>query len=168
MTDGIELLVAAHAVQAQVCAALDSLAASNTPDPEMAAWVREHVIRTLPLHFEDEVRGLFPLLISRAHPQDKLPQIFAQITAEHAESQLGLDALAEILARLANGEMAGPRCRAQLATHAAHEREHMALEDASIMPLADRRLTREDRIVLGRAIETRNWAAIDQGETECF
>ena len=164
MPDGVKLLEAAHGVQAQVCAALDALAASNTPDPEMAAWVREHVTRTLPLHVEDEERGLFPLLIARAQPQDRLPEIFAQIEAEHAESHLGLEALAEILLRLAEGDMAGPRCRAQLASHAAHERAHLAVEDATIMPLAAQRLTGKDRLALGRAIETRDWAMAEQGE----
>ena len=162
MVDGVAMLEAAHAVQAQVCAALDALAASNTPDQQIAAWGREHVTRTLPRHFEDEERGLFPLLLARAQPHDRLPEIFAQIESEHAESHLGLESLSEILSRLAAGDMAGPRCRALLSAHAAHERAHLAVENATIMPLAARHLTGEDRLVLGRAIESRDWALVER------
>lgn len=146
--DPITLLRLARARQRQVCYGLDDLAASNVPAIALARELLDPVRTELPLHFADEEEGLFPLLRARARPGDGLADLLDRLAADHTAAHMVAEAVEEALSRLAEGDFAGPQCRALLRAHADHERRHLAEENDRILPLAEKLLGPDDRAEL--------------------
>lgn len=136
---------AEHFLQRQNCADMETLAGTAEPRPALAARVLENLSHALPLHLEDEELGLFPLLRSRAMPDDEIGKLIARLEADHAGSGEAAAALSVALRRMAGGMLPRKDDRALLLASAAARRRHLILEDAVLLPLARARLTEADK-----------------------
>lgn len=151
--DPIEFLLAEHLNHRRMCNALERLAAATDFDAARITGLLDFIRFDLTLHVIDEEEDVFPLLRVRCLPEDQIEAVLDRLTAEHAEDK-SLSARARdvlnaclIVRKPPFAIEDGP---AALITFAQHERSHLALENAVIIPLARRRLTQEDLKTLGQ------------------
>lgn len=160
----LDQIAGEHLHEREVCAALDQLAQSapSDPDPDeirgLAAEVLRHLTTWLPLHIRDEEDDLFPLLRRRSEPGDDINDTLDRLKRDHSHSVDLAGQVQRILHTMVetgagpSGEMA-----AVLAGFAAHERRHLIVENAIVLPLARVRLTAQDLALLsGRIMERRS------------
>lgn len=158
----LDIIAHAHALQRELCDALERIADGlpDDVDRRLCARASASLQFDIPLHHRDEEEALFPQLRLRAEPSDGLGDILDRLAAEHhADTDLGAE-IAEWLDHLAEGrrpgnpEMVGYMLRGFFASY----RRHINWEDALVMPVARRRLTGEDFAVIAAVME-RNRAA---------
>ena len=144
----LDLIASAHAVQAQLCDAMERIADGlpDEVDRSLCAQIASCLQFDLPLHHHDEEMGLFPLLRTRALPEDGLEPILDRLAAEHESDNDFASEIAEALEALGQGgrpsnpEMLGYMLRGFFERY----RRHVQWENALVMPVARLRLTRED------------------------
>jgi hemerythrin-like domain-containing protein len=144
----LDLIANAHAVQVEMCDAMERIADGlpDEVDRRLCARVASCLQFDLPLHHHDEEEGLFPLLKRRARPEDGADQILERLAAEHSSDNDFASEIAEALETLgqggrpANPEMLGYMLRGFFERY----RRHVHWENHLVMPLARLRLTRED------------------------
>lgn len=154
--NALDIIDHAHAVQAQLCDALERIADGlpDDVDRKLCAWVASNLQYDLPLHHRDEEAGLFPLLRSRALPEDRLEDILARLEREHEADTGFAGEIAESLDCLGRGqpvpnaEMVGYMLRGFFECY----RRHIHWETVLVMPLARKRLTSDDLAALGNAM----------------
>ena len=134
-----------HLRQREVCATLDRLASLERPDPELAAGVLPHFDTLLARHVHDEEDDLFPLLRQRSEPGDDINDTLDRLTRKHGVSLELAVGVREILREMVSNKtlLDADEARA-LIGFAAHERRHLIVENAIVLPLARVRLTATD------------------------
>lgn len=117
----------------------------------------------IPLHHRDEEEALFPQLRLRVEAADGLGEILDRLAAEHAaDTEHGAE-IAEWLEqladgrRLANPDMVGYMLRGFFEGY----RRHIHWENTLVMPVARRRLTTDDLVMIA-AIMERNRSEMNQ------
>jgi len=147
VADPLAWFIAHHRRHRQLCRLIEDLAAEAVFDPTRIRLVLDYLKTEAPLHLLDEEEDLFPMLRARCADMDDVNPVLLQLLAEHRTD--GAEA-AEILGRLerclavAAAPGGIPETRDALTQYAAHERQHLALENAVILPIARLRLTEED------------------------
>ena len=153
----LDVLAHDHAVQEQLCDAMERIADGlpDDVDRRLCAQVASLLQYDLPLHHQDEEAGLFPLLRSRALPTDGIEEILDRLTDEHvtdtdyaSEVSEALDILSEG-GSVANAEMVGYMLRGFFERY----RRHVHWENTLVMPLARLRLTPDDLETLSARME---------------
>lgn len=153
----LDVIALAHAMQADLCDAMERIADSlpDDVDRRLCAHVATRLQFDLPLHHEDEETGLFPLLKQRAQPEDGLNGVLERLAAEHGSDTDFASEIAEALdqlgqgARVANADMVGYMLRGFFERY----RRHIHWENTLVMPLARKRLTEDDLQVLSARME---------------
>lgn len=157
-SDAIEFLLAEHLNHRRMCRALEDLAASPDFDGLKITALLDFIRFDLTLHVIDEEEDLFPLLRRRCLPEDEIEEILGRLGREHAEdkalSERARDVLNACLIVRQPPQAIDGGAEA-LATFAHHERRHLALENAVLIPLARLRLGQEDIDLLGRRFMVR-------------
>lgn len=145
-----------HLREREICALMDALAASGTPDTDAAARILAFLRNELPLHIADEEEDLFPLLIRRCESEDDINRAIARLSDDHQHAEqdtpLVLDIVDSIISRpgpVPDGE------KIILTRYAAQARRHLILENAIILPFARLRLAKDDLEMLGRRMRRR-------------
>lgn len=153
----LEFLLADHHRQRGLCHLLDGLADATLPEPDAVDLAIDYIELDLALHVIDEEEDLFPLLRRRAGPEDDIGRVLGLLSQEHAED----DRLARLIVQglrqaraVGRGDLGG-ECRSALRAFARRQRRHLAVENAVVMPLAEARLTRQDREGLARRMAAR-------------
>jgi hemerythrin-like domain-containing protein len=154
----IEWFLAHHRRHRQVSQLIDDLA--DAPDFEEGAmrFVLAFIADEAPQHLADEEEQLFPALRRRCEASDTVDPVLRQLLREHrldaAEASTVTKAL---LACLASGEppSRSPETRALLRRYASHERQHLALENAVVLPFARLRLNNQDLAAIADGIVRR-------------
>lgn len=142
----LDYLLSDHHRQRVLCALCDELARSDAFDGDRAGEVVAHVSLDFALHVIDEEQDLFPLLRRRATVADGIEPILGQLSGEHARDESLAETIVDGL-RAAAASSTGPpspELRAALRAFARTQRQHLALENATVMPLARQRLTALD------------------------
>lgn len=148
----LDMIAIAHAVQVEMCDAME-LIADGLPDEvdrRLCARVASCLEFDLPLHHHDEEHALFPLLRTRALPEDGLDVILERLVAEHSSDNDFASEIAEALEALGQGgrpqnpEMLGYMLRGFFERY----RRHVQWETTLVMPLARLRLTPDDLAAL--------------------
>jgi hemerythrin-like domain-containing protein len=107
-------------------------------------------------HQDDEERDLFPALAAATDPsaRESVSRLLERLAAQHDEIERSYQALRPHLARLADGEAAElpPGLCARL--HDVYM-QHIEIEEAELLPLAERSLTQEALRHLGSAMAAR-------------
>lgn len=154
----LDVIAHAHAVQVQVCDALERIA-DGLPDDidrRLCAQVATCLQFDLPLHHQDEETGLFPILKRYAEHDDGFEDILNRLTAEHSSDIDFAAEIAESLERLgednraANPDMLGYMLRGFFERY----RRHIHWENTLVMPLARLRLTPGDLEELSALMES--------------
>lgn len=148
-----------HFLQRQTCADMETLADAQLPCPDLAAAVLENLCHDLPQHLADEEQGLFPLLRTRATPEDEIEVLIARLVADHEVSEAAFFDLADVLEKMTGGTLPGAADRALLRASAVARRRHLILENAVLLPLARARLTEADRAGLLAQMRARRSAS---------
>jgi hemerythrin-like domain-containing protein len=150
----LDYIVAEHFRLRLVCNRLDAMAAEGRADPREAEEIATFLDRDLRLHVIDEEDDLFPLLRRRCRPEDEIGRALGGLAREHAaDDHLGSRVIAALGRLGPNGRI--DRDRDALAEFAAHQRSHIAFENAVVLPIARRRLTARDLRTLGARMASR-------------
>src|SRR5690606_3657521 len=125
----------------------------------------EFLRNDLPLHIIDEEQDLFPLLRRRVLPEDEVETVLGRLSAEHrADAAQGREVralLEDALERQAAPGM-DPAARKALRGFASQELQHLALENAVVLPIARLRLTAKDLAGLGRRLAARRGVVLER------
>lgn len=105
-------------------------------------------------HHADEEENLFPLLRLRAAGNAELEALLADLLREHREMEAAWQSLRRQLTAVADGDTATLE-RATADNFSQRYRQHIARENAEILPLAARLLTATDVLALSRAMTAR-------------
>jgi len=157
-SDAIEFLLAEHLNHRRMCKELQDVALSADFDGLKVASLLDFIRFDLTLHVIDEEEDVFPLLRQRCLPEDEVDGILERLGREHAEDKALSERARDILnaclimRRPPHAIEGGAEA---LAAFAHHERRHLALENAVIIPLARRRLSEADIELLGRRFMAR-------------
>ena len=155
----IEFLFAEHDRQRVLCATLERIANDPlAPDAaENAALVLGYCEEHLQAHIADEETDLFPLLRRRCEPDDAIGTILGLLDEEHVADAEIFRRLVTPLRTVANGEV--PADSGAFAGDARAfsilQRRHLSWENGTLLPLARRRLSKDDLAELGRRLATR-------------
>ena len=144
----LDVIARAHALQVEVCDALERIADGlpDDVDRRLCATAAAYLQYELPRHHQDEENGLFVLLKKRVLPGDGIDEILDRLAAEHLTDTDFASEIAESLDCLGRGEkipnpgMIGYMLRGFFERY----RRHVQWEDTLVMPAARQRLTPED------------------------
>ncbi len=92
----------------------------------------------------DEEEDLFPLLRRRCTSEDEIELVLGMLGAEHDQEGECNARVADMLGH----ETLTPRCQRALIAFAREQRQHVAIEDGVILPIARMRLGRRDLAAL--------------------
>ncbi|GIK98927.1 MAG: hypothetical protein BroJett029_31360 [Alphaproteobacteria bacterium] len=155
----VDFLYADHYRQRELCDLMEAKLCrdARTAVSETAALVLDFIERDLPLHIADEERELFPLLRLRCRAEDGFDALLAMLQDEHNKD----DALAEELCTGLRHLAAGRRLtdavafRQHVSAFTEALRRHLSWENEVLLPLARRRLTAADKLLIGRSMAAR-------------
>jgi hemerythrin-like domain-containing protein len=135
------------------------------PIQEQVVTLLAYLTRDLLLHHRDEEDDLFPVLRARCVPTDGIETILAELDRDHAaESFLVRDIAVDLRVVAESRDLEAPaRFFTSLRIFAEGQRRHLSWENRVVMPLAGKRLTRQDLETLGRNMAARR--GIDYGHT---
>ncbi|MCB1377831.1 MAG: hemerythrin domain-containing protein [Alphaproteobacteria bacterium] len=153
----LDVIAHAHALQAQLCDALERIADGLPDDVDRRLCVQIAATLTydLPLHHHDEETALFPLLRQRASREDQIDDILDHLTSEHSVDTDFAGEIAEALELMGRGEpvpnpeMMGYMLRGFFEGY----RRHIHWENTLVMPVARQKLTENDLLELAEAME---------------
>lgn len=159
LDDPVEFIRQEHDLQFQVCNQIEEIYSSIGLEPvrDWARSLRDYLSEDLPRHIRDEEEGLFPILLRRCQGQEEIEVILDQLASEH-ESDLGLlDPILRELDLVAESE--APHHPAEFLSSARAfvetQRRHLIWENRVVLPLAEKRLTQNDKQALGRNLAAR-------------
>lgn len=159
----LDNLLQSHDANVELCDVLEQIADSlpHNVDCELCRSVSASLRSELPLHRRDFEDAVFPLLSTRALPEDNIDHVLAQLRSEHLTDECGAHDLIEIL------PMAGgvwPRVDPNVLGYMLRSffecfRRHLVWERHLIVTLAGRRLSGDDLAILGERLREHRHAA---------
>lgn len=158
LAEPLNWLFAEHYRHRQLCALIDRIGTASLVLAEEIGEAIQFLRIELPLHILDEEEDLFPLLRRRCEPEDDLERTLGLLAADHSRDASEAEELAAVLeAALRTGRPPGGdlAIRRRFSEFAAHERRHIALENAVVLPIARLLLTPEDLGGLARRMAAR-------------
>lgn len=160
--DPIDFILGEHLAHRAMCAELMRVARSDKFEPEVLAGLADFVRFDLTLHVIDEEEDFFPLVRERCPPEDEVNALLERLTAEHAQDKILAVGVRDVINQCLI-EAVPPReikgGAEALIAFAEHEKRHMTLENAVLIPLARRWLDAADRALLARKFRARRGAA---------
>lgn len=131
-----------HREAAQIMAFVAEGDERNRSDKsEIYAILTAFLVSDLVQHTLEEEQAFFPLLRENCDPQDGMERLLDRLSAEHATDKKFLDEITPALSRAAEGGDLDPSVRGKLRVFSEHLRQHIALENAVVLPIARARLT---------------------------
>ena len=166
--DPLGFILAEHLRHRELCQVAEELAAAPHVDRKLASAIADFLETEMAMHVIDEEEDLFPLLRRRAVATDGIERIIGLLSGEHAADEALARTLIDGLraALDADERHALPQelCNALLA-FADRERRHLTVENAIVLPLAAKRLTKRDQRELGRRMAARRGIAVKEPGT---
>lgn len=159
----LDYLLSDHHRQRVLCTLCDELAAADAVDTGRALEVAEYISREFAIHVIDEEQDLFPLLRRRATVEDGIEPVLGQLSGEHARDEHLAETIVDGLGAAlgSSGTPPSPELRSALRAFARTQRQHLALENATVMPLARQRLTAPDLAHLAARMAARRGIELD-------
>lgn len=162
LSDPLAWFYAEHLRHRQFCDLMQRTSMATTYDGEALSWLLDFVVHELALHVLDEEEDLFPLMRIRAQPEDDLDKVLSRLSREHAKDLTRAAAVGRHLETCLRARVPISRNnvrRRALESFAIHERSHLALENAVVLPIARLRLTERDLFELSGRLATRRRVA---------
>ncbi len=159
----LDYILADHLRQRVLCSLCDRLAESEHVDVELAAEILHYLKNDMVVHVIDEEQDLFPLIRRRAQTGDDIEDVLGQLSGEHANEEFIAQTIIDRLDAAIENPSAGLNddLRSALRGFAHNERQHLALENATVMPLAKVRLTELDLNELAARMAARRGILLD-------
>lgn len=133
----LDHIVREHLEQREICAALDRLADLPEANPDAALDLLQLMRDVLPRHVRDEEEDLFPLIRERAEGDEDLPRTLDRLTNQHEGCLAGHYHVLDILERMiAQNRRATAEEAHDIRAMTDHERRHLIVENAIVIPLA--------------------------------
>lgn len=88
------------------------------------------------LHVGDEELGFFPILRQLCQPEDNIDPLIARLVEEHKDDETISDDIIERLKKLRLGVPLDKGDKRRIHVFAEHLRQHLALENAVLLPIA--------------------------------
>jgi hemerythrin-like domain-containing protein len=161
--DPLDFILYEHLRHRVMCTALEALAEDAAPDAATVAKLAAFIRSDLSQHIADEENVFFPMLRRRCLPEDEIDSALQRMNREHAEDrELSTDVRIILMKVATEGRPVSvfPGAQEALKLFAQHQRRHMMLENAVLIPLARRRLTDEDMRALIARLATRRTLSI--------
>ena len=161
----LDYILADHLRQRSLCLLCEQIAEADHFDAERAREAVNYIKSDMVMHVIDEEQDLFPLIRQRAETEDEIDLALGQLSTEHADDErLGTTIVEGLEQTLDEDATSLPeKLAAALRQFAHNQRRHLALENATIMPLAKLRLTERDLKGLAARMAARR--GIDLGTT---
>lgn len=141
----LDFIAADHLRERQICADLDSLAASDGLNRDQAQGALRFLNEELGVHMADESEDLFPLLRRRCPPEEDIDRAITRISSDQAAARALLPQIRSVLADCLDADRVPTRTEAALLScFTRHTRRHLIAENAILLPLARVRLTDRD------------------------
>jgi hemerythrin-like domain-containing protein len=166
----LDFILFEHMKHREMCKALDRLAESPDFDAKEVARLAEFIRVDLTMHVCDEEEDFFPLLQRHCLPEDEIGVALERMSCEHAEDRdLCARVRIALLVMITERKPAAfiPNAAETLRAFAQSQRNHMALENAVLIPLARRRLSDEDVAALGARLAARRAGGGRAGSSAC-
>jgi hemerythrin-like domain-containing protein len=145
--DPLRFFLAEHQRHRQFCRVLNETASTKVFDEPRLRRIIAFLRHDMALHFTDEEQDLFPLLRLRATPEDDIDLVLERLSAEHGtDLDVARNVRAALEACIASRQAPGlqPDVKRALEDMASKELQHLALENAVVLPIARLRLTAND------------------------
>ena len=162
-------LFAEHYRHRQLCRLIERVGTATVLLREETEEILTFLRQDMALHIIDEEEDLVPLLRRRCLPEDELGPLLGSLSAEHRDDMEQTRVLTTLLEQaLAEGRPPGHdlETRRLFTDFALHERRHIALENAIILPIARLRLTPGDLRALSTRMAARRGVVLDRTEDE--
>lgn len=108
-----------------------------------------------PLHIGDEELALFPMLREHCLPEDNVDRILARLEDEHRDDEASVEMTTAILKESISSQRIGENEKRRLRLFAEHIRQHLALENGVLLPIARVRLKETELSVLAEMFKVR-------------
>lgn len=163
----LDQILQEHLRQREICAKLDRLANLEQSDSELAVEVLPHFDTLLARHVHDEEDDLYPLLRRRSDPDDDINETLDRLMLKHQISlKLAVRVKAIVTAMARDSSLPDADEAAALIGFAAHERRHLIVENAIVLPMARARLTNEDLAELRARMKKRRADPPSKGQSD--
>lgn len=162
-------LFAEHYRHRDICARLTRLSTEVVCDEPALREVIDFFEIDLPLHIIDEEDDLFPLLRRRCEPEDQIERVLGMLSLDHSRDQTAAAKVKDLMER-ALEKQTGLACLADagtiIANFCALQKNHIALENAVVLPIARLRLSDTDLGALSKRLSARRGRLVRTGSEE--
>lgn len=107
------------------------------------------------LHIGDEELALFPMLREHCLPEDNVERILKRLQDEHREDEASVEAATAILRESLSNNSIRDCDKRRLRLFAEHIRQHLALENGVLLPIARVRLRDQELHMLSEMLKER-------------
>lgn len=156
--DAVAWLSAENARHRHLCDELAHVATQRTAPPALLRRLAEGMATDVALRVADEADDLFPRLRARMEGEDEIARVLGILTADHEADQLAVGELQLALTAAAKagvGPAESPGLAAMIEQFITHDRRHIALVNAVLLPIARLRLTPGDQQDMARSMAAR-------------
>ncbi len=107
------------------------------------------------IHVADEELSFFPLLQQHCLPEDNIGELIARLAEEHQKDEATVERVISVLNSLLSNEKLNQKTCGAIRNFAEHILQHLALENAVLLPIARARLDNEALGVLSGMMKER-------------
>jgi len=150
----IDFLFAEHHRQRQAANLLQQIAGGEFDEMGVRKLV-SFLEADFAIHVADEEIGFFQLLAQHCLPEDKIDDLVARLAEEHKKDKTAVMGVIVFLRDLLSGATLNHRARAAIGKFADHVLQHLAIENAVLLPIARARLDGEALNVLSSMMKKR-------------
>tara|TARA_R110002124_G_scaffold66612_1_gene181234 strand:- start:6544 stop:7113 length:570 start_codon:yes stop_codon:yes gene_type:complete len=145
----LDFIAADHMREREVCVLIDRLVANLPVERAERQMMLAFLKKQLPQHLADEELDLFPLMLKRCDPEEKINSLIDKLTSDHVHALSDAPAIAALIGASEPGAAAfADSACAQMTEFANHARRHLILENAIILPIARAHLTKDDLAIM--------------------
>ena len=152
--DPIEFIFADHLRQRQAAIILTMVAAGDF-DRNGVRNLVTFFKKDFAFHIADEELGFFPLLREQCLAEDKIDSLIARLVDEHKGDETLGDEVIKLLEARLEGEELSKRAAAKLSSFAEHILQHLAVENAVLLPIARVRMNNASLDALSKMLKER-------------
>jgi len=150
----IDFLYAEHHRQRQAVNILHLVADSEINKTGVRKLI-EFLQTDFAIHIADEELCFFPLLRQHCLPEDNIDKLIVQLAEEHKKDEATVAIVIAILEGLLTGHALNDEHRRVIRAFAQHIRQHLAMENAALLPIARMRLDEKSLSVLSKLMKER-------------
>lgn len=167
LSQPLEFIHVEHLRHRELCQAAEELADADAFDDQLATAIVSFLENDMALHVIDEEEDLFPILRRRLKPSDEAGRVIGLLSGEHAADEaLSREIASGLKSAIAARASRLPKAVGNaLLAFADRQRRHLSIENAILLPLAARRLSKRDLDQMARRMAARRGRTPGGAET---